>query len=141
MRARKIYVASSWRNADQPMLVTALRQQGHKVYDFRNPDGGTGFQWAAIDPAWKTWSTTTYIQALKHPIAASGFSEDWKAMHWADTCVLLLPCGRSAHLEAGWFVGQGRDVFILIPVPQEPELMYKMGAGVYCCLDDLLVAL
>ena len=33
----KIYVASSWRNAQQPAVVARLREAGHEVYDFRNP--------------------------------------------------------------------------------------------------------
>ena len=33
----KIYLASSWKNTDQPDLVEALRNAGHDVYDFRNP--------------------------------------------------------------------------------------------------------
>ena len=35
-----IYVASSWRNTYYPEVVTALREAGHDVYDFRNPPSG-----------------------------------------------------------------------------------------------------
>ena len=31
-----IYVASSWRNQKQPDVVTALRENGHTVYDFKH---------------------------------------------------------------------------------------------------------
>ena len=34
----KLYVASSWRNVPQPMMVEALRRFGHQVYDFRHPE-------------------------------------------------------------------------------------------------------
>lgn len=50
-------------------------------------------------------------------------------MKWADACVLLLPSGMSAHLEAGWFSGAGKPVAVLAPEIREPELMYK-------CFDD-----
>ena len=46
-------------------------------------------------------------------------------MRWADACVLLLPCGASAHLEAGWFSGAGKPVAVVAPEIREPELMYK----------------
>jgi hypothetical protein len=40
----RIYVASSWRNLYQPTVVTALRQEGYEVYDFRHPaPGDDGF--------------------------------------------------------------------------------------------------
>jgi hypothetical protein len=50
-------------------------------------------------------------------------------MQWADGCVLVLPCGRSAHLKAGWFVGAGKPLWIMLDdaSPIEPELMYKMS--------------
>ena len=42
----KIYVASSWKNPYQPDVVKKLREQGHQVFDFRNPpDGKGGFFW------------------------------------------------------------------------------------------------
>jgi DNA (cytosine-5)-methyltransferase 1 len=46
----KIYVASSWRNEQQPEVVKALRDAGHEVYDFRNPsETDKGFAWSDID--------------------------------------------------------------------------------------------
>ena len=95
----KIYVASSWRNQHQPQVVSFLREQGHEVYDFRHPAGKTGFQWSQIDEDWENWSTDQYRAALEHPIAQAGFKSDFDAMQWADVCVLVLPCGRSAHSE------------------------------------------
>lgn len=63
-------------------------------------------------------------------------------MKWADVCVLVMPCGRSAHLEAGWFVGAGKPTLILLE-NGEPELMYRMvGTNNICVsLIDLLGAL
>ena len=58
-----------------------------------------------------------------------------------DTCVLVLPCGRSAHTEAGWFAGKGKRVLVYIPVKQEPELMYKLFDGICCTLEELVNAL
>jgi nucleoside 2-deoxyribosyltransferase len=82
--------------------------------------------------------------ALDHPLAAAGFAADFKAMEWADACVLVLPCGRSAHVEAGWMKGAGKKVFAYMPEAQEPELMYKLfdgictkGAGLMMFLEGL----
>jgi nucleoside 2-deoxyribosyltransferase len=79
--------------------------------------------------------------ALNHPIAGHGFDLDYGAMQRADTGVLLLPSGRSAHLEAGYFVGAGKPLHILIPELPEPELMYLMADGIYTDLGALLRAL
>lgn len=139
----RIYLASSWRNIQQPDLVAALRLYGHEVYDFRNPaPGNAGFKWSAIDPNWMNWSPLRFRAALQHPIAEAGWKLDQAAMEWADTCVLALPCGRSAHLEAGWMAGQGKRVVVYIGQFHEPELMYKSLGGPICIsLPELRVAL
>ena len=97
----KIYVASSWRNNLQPRVVVALREAGHEVYDFRHPaPGNTGFRWSEIAPDWEDWTAEQFREALSHPVAARGFGFDMAALANSDACVLVLPCGRSAHLEA-----------------------------------------
>ena len=129
----KIYLASSWRNLMQPFFVSILRRMGHQVYDFRNPrEGDHGFAWGEIDGEWKSWNSEQFVSALTHPTAERGFTNDFEAMQWADAGVLLLPCGRSAHLEAGYFVGANKPLYIVIPPGDtiEPELMYKMATAV-----------
>ena len=138
IRPRKIYVASSWRNEQQPGVVRALRQSGHEVYDFKNPrPNDNGFHWSEIDEAWETWTPTEYRDALDHPIAKCGFASDFDAMKWADTFVLVLPCGRSAHLELGWACGQGKQTVILLD-QMEPELMTKMVDHICVELDEVI---
>ena len=138
----KIYVASSWRNKYYPEVVEALRAKGHEVYDFRNPPhGGNGFRWTDIDEKALEWSFDEYSEGLHHPKAERQFKADMEALEWADTCVLVLPSGRSAHTEAGWMAGAGRRVFVYIPEMQEPELMYKLFDGVAGSMEDLLEAI
>jgi hypothetical protein len=139
----RIYVASSWRNPHQPWMVDLLRQNGHQVYDFRAPFNGVpGFAWSEIDPDWQAWSAARYRELLTtHPIAARGFVSDLRAMQWADTCVLVLPCGRSAHLEAGWFCGQGKRCIILTQDGEEPELMALLATEICISPDEVLAAL
>ncbi|PYG86718.1 hypothetical protein LY28_02744 [Ruminiclostridium sufflavum DSM 19573] len=129
----KIYVASSWRNNIQPFVVEALRNEGHEVYDFKNPEPGNhGFHWGEIDPDWESWSPEKFREALSHPVAESGFKLDMKALKECDACVMVLSCGRSAHLEAGYAIGAGKPTVIMLQ-NGEPELMYKMTPNI--CLD------
>ena len=118
----KIYVASSWRNEHQPEIVTTLRKAGHDVYDFRDAQS---FHWSQIDSNSEYWTKRKFKRGLDHPLAVKGFDIDFSAMEWADICVLVLPCNKSAHLEAGWFVGKGKPAIILLD-GGELELMYKM---------------
>lgn len=141
MKKRSIYVASSWRNAHQPSVVLLLRAAGHVVYDFRNPGPGDhGFGWSEVSDGHDVPLDVPRFRAmLAKPRARDGFASDFRGMDAADTCVLVLPCGRSAHLEAGWFCGAGRRLIVYIPpgAPVEPELMYLLG-GVVGDEDELL---
>ena len=138
---RRVYVASSWRNTIHPDVVAAARSAGHEVYDFKNPRAGDyGFHWSEIDPAWKNWTTKQYRAALEHPIARNGFKSDWNAMQWADSCILVMPCGRSAHIEAGYFVGAGKRLVILL-ADGEPELMYRMAGHLALTVEEAVAEL
>lgn len=187
-RPNYVYVASSWRNPMQQMVVETLRAASIDCYDFRNPDGGTGFSWSQVkteggpqsiarcehchldivrssftgmglyepdvDPAndpvvwrhqngyaacgWGSWGSQSaipkkgsdwedadeYLAMLDHPRASEGFAADFAAMQKADAFVMVLPCGKSAHLELGWAAGAGKRTAILLENPVEPELMY-----------------
>ena len=139
---RRIYVASSWRNEYYPEVVKVLREAGHDVYDFRNPPSGDGgFKWSNVDPNYMEWTPQEYRQQLTCKQAERQFQNDIEAMESCDACVIVLPCGRSAHTEAGWFSGKGKKVIVYVPIKQEPELMYKLFNGIACNLTELFVLL
>lgn len=97
----KVYVASSWSNEYQPWIVAFLRERGHEVYDFRNPERKTDFRWSQISGNWEKMETDEYLDALEHPLA-----------------------------EAGWMKGAGKKV-IVYRRPQRPELMYNLFDGIF----------
>jgi hypothetical protein len=149
-KPRRIYLASSWRNPTQPAVLAALRDAGHEVYDFRNPAlGQKGFAWsdcggiAAQDgPSKGAKTIPSYLEAIRSARAAAGFTLDKAALDWCDTCVLALPCGRSAHLELGYATGQGKDTYVLLHEHQfEPELMYLLNTGICASLQELVLVL
>jgi hypothetical protein len=133
-------VASSWRNPMQPAVVEVLKAAGIDHYDFRNPPNGAGFGWEQIGG--RAFSDTepkdAFVKMLEHPRAIEGFDADFTAMEKADTFVLVLPCGRSAHLELGWAVGAGKRTAILLDDPCTPELMYRMVDHLATSVFDLL---
>lgn len=145
MTPEYVYVASSWRNIMHIGVCAALKSVGIAHYDFRNPPNGAGFSWKEVGGAplaAKKGSdlvpTDQYLGMLEHPRAIEGFQADFAAMERADTFVLVLPCGKSAHLELGWAVGAGKRTAILLEEPVEPELMYRMVDYLAPSLIDLL---
>jgi hypothetical protein len=123
----RIYPASSWRNKVYAADVAALRADNHEVFDFRTAN--SEFRWPSCA------TLPEYIRALEaDPQVAAAFERDKTALDWCEVCVLILPCGRSAHLEAMYASAQGKLVVVkLDPTePLQPELMYKLlavGAG------------
>jgi hypothetical protein len=130
---RRIYIASSWKNAAHVRgLAVDLRKRGHEVFDFTDlenrPDHLDKFVFGAAEWAkhsgkepdeidWKdflTWEPTE-----------RAFASDKAGLDWADTVVLLLPSGRSSHLEAGYAVGAGKELYIYGDLPLgEFDAMY-----------------
>lgn len=147
----RIYISSSWKNEHQPALVAKLREQGHKVYDFRHPEGrndrnvwegvtadlhlNTAYQQGILTP-------DDYDRLLTDKCVLDRFNDHFNAMSDADTCVLLLPCGRSSHVEAGYMAGAGKRVYVYdTSTHVTPELMYLTFDGYFHYEEDLLKAL
>jgi len=123
-------------------VAEALRQDRHKVFLFceTETDGPENFTFGikelpeeeptmkSIFNYWKSWA---------------GFHSDKNGLDWCDTVVLVLPSGRSAHLEAGYAVGQGKDVFVVgPPIKGEFDLMHGFfSENIYYTADQLLRAL
>ena len=82
-----------------------------------------------------------YRMALASPIAEAGFNSDFDGMKWADVGVLLLPCGRSAHLELGWMAGAGKRTIIWTHDGAEPELMALLASQICVSVEEVLEAL
>jgi hypothetical protein len=147
-----VYVASSWRNYLHAGVVGALKAAGIPCYDFRNPDPDNpenhGFSWKQVGlgiPAYPGENirllppppmvdAVAWRSALDHPVAQAGFASDRNGLLRSDCGVLVLPCGRSAHLECGYMAALGKPVFTLAIEPTEPDLMVLLlGPSGYIC--------
>jgi hypothetical protein len=136
-----VYVASSWRNPLQQEVVRALQHVGHSVYDFRNPEPGDhGFGWRQCATPEQLKDPRAFRdEVLAHPVAKAGFAKDMRALRSAHATVLVLPCGRSAHLELGYATGAGQLTLVLLDNPMsEPELMYLMNTRICASLEEVI---
>jgi len=132
----RVYLIGSLRNPAIPLIASELRGVGFEVFD----------DWFASGPkADDHWRD--YEQGRGHdlPTALAGFvadhvySFDIHHLHRSDIAILVLPAGRSGHLELGYAVGQGKRGFVLMEgEPERYDFMYKMAEGVFYTLDDLI---
>lgn len=139
MVARFIYLIGSLRNPRVTEIAKLLREQGHEVFD----------DWMAAGPeADDYWMR--YEQARGHDFktALAGYAGQhvytYDKYH-LDRCgvgVLVLPAGKSGHLELGYLIGQGKPGYILLEgEPERFDVMYNFASGVYTKLEDLLAVL
>lgn len=137
------YIASSWRNRHQPGVVTAIREVGFNCYDFRNPAPGEhGFSWQEVDPEWQMGEKVDirrWHAMSSHARARAGYRLDAGAIQAATFCVLVLPSGRSAHLEAGQFAHRpGKRLVVFMPESEEPDLMYLDANAVVGSIAEVI---
>jgi hypothetical protein len=138
--SRRIYVIGSLRNPELIETSSALRGHGHEVFD----------NWHAVGPEaddhWRDYHHKrghTMLEALRSPEAVHTYELDRRWLEWCDTTVLVLPAGRSAHMELGWAAGAGKDTFVLLETedPERWDVMYQFATGVYADFAELLEVL
>ena len=139
----RIYLAGSWKNAEAILtLQRLLAAIGYDVDCFASTDTGrTSFNWTELT---HTLGCTTQEQAeeklkqmdaidlLKFNRVIEAFKEDKKWLDWCDACILVLPSGKSAHLEAGYAKGQGKLLIIFGEfLKGERDVMYGFADATF----------
>lgn len=140
----KIYVSSSWSNPFQQSFVEELRNRGHEVYDFRCPNGREEKSvWESVGISKDGILPSDFKEVLQDGYVRQRFDEHKEAMLSSDVCVLLLPCNKSSHIEAGIMKASGKTVLVYNYAEEQmtPELMYLFFDGIYEYAEDLFAAI
>ena len=134
----KIYLASSWKRKQVvDMMADILKKEGYEVDSFCNADNGrVSFNWDELIEIMEEEgidiSRLNAIGMMNHWRVREAFEEDKKWIDWADVLVMLMPCGRSSHLEAGYAVGKGKKLYIIGGFEKgEFDTMYGFANGLY----------
>lgn len=116
-------------------LIAAIRQSGKTCYDFtakpadpKNPEASFEDQMAVLE---------SHPDFLNDPVHGDHFKRDLAGLKNAETVILLLPAGASAHMEAGIAHGLGKRL-VLIGAPEKPETLYYIFDEYYRKTADFL---
>jgi nucleoside 2-deoxyribosyltransferase len=83
-----------------------------------------------------------FKEALADHGAQHVYNFDRTFLDRADIVVLVLPAGKSGHLELGYALGKGKKGYILLDgEPERYDVMYNFATEVFTNRDDLLRAL
>jgi nucleoside 2-deoxyribosyltransferase len=120
-----IYVIGSLRNPRVPQVAADLRFDGHEVFD----------DWFAAGPEaddhWQRYEQArghTLEMALDGHAAQHVFKYDKSHLDRCEAAVLVLPAGKSGHLELGYVRGQRKPIYILLDKePERYDVMYAFA--------------
>jgi nucleoside 2-deoxyribosyltransferase len=134
--AQSIYLIGSLRNPDIPEIGKQLREAGFEVFD----------EWFSAGPHaddclrdYEISRGHTYAEALQSYEAKHIFNFDLKHLTRCDIGVLVMPAGKSAHLELGYMIGKGKPGFVLFDeVPERYDIMYQFAQGIYFSPEALI---
>jgi nucleoside 2-deoxyribosyltransferase len=66
------------------------------------------------------------------------FEYDRGHLDRCDAALLVLPAGKSGHLELGYMAGRGKPVYIYFPSePERFDVMYKFATKVFVSIDEM----
>jgi len=123
-----IYLIGSLRNGAIPATASLLRQHDYQVFD----------DWYAAGPEaddyWKSYEQARgrgYIEALQGEAAKNVHRFDQSHLDGAAAAILVLPAGKSGHLELGYMAGKGKKTFILLDAEHDRwDVMYRFADAV-----------
>jgi hypothetical protein len=131
----KVYLIGSLRNPKVPEIAQKLREHDLEVFD----------DWFAAGPEaddkWREYEKSrghSYLEALDGLAADHVFNFDKSHLDSSDAVVLVLPAGKSGHLELGYAIGTGKPGYILIDDPERWDVMYRFATKVFDKVDELI---
>jgi len=140
----KIYLASSWKNKKTvDHVAKELSNLGHEVDNFTDPFSGKFvFSWTELpQEILQDLNANTFLKDWR---TQKAFEQDKEKIDRADAVVMIMPCGRSSHLELGYAAGKGKKTIIYYPggfVKGEFETMYGFANVVTSCIEDIQMEL
>jgi hypothetical protein len=130
----KVYIATSWKmQVAAKQMADSLRRLGHEVDCFCDQSTGRYvFHWTEFVEKEEELQNYNAISFLADPRTRRAFEEDRGYIDWCDAVVMIHPCGKSAHLEAGYAKGIGKKLFMWGLFPKgEFDVMYGFADGLF----------
>jgi hypothetical protein len=130
-----IYLIGSLRHPRVREVASALRARRLEVFDDWHAAG------PEADDIWQRYEQErgrSYREALAGEHAQTAYKMDRRNLDLCRAAVLVMPAGKSGHIELGYAVGQGKPGYILLE--QEPErwdLMYAFATKIYYHIELL----
>ena len=132
---KSIYIIGALRNKAIPEFANELQQLGFEAFaDWFSPGPDA-------DDFWRDYSKArglTYKQALESYAARHIFEFDKYHLDRCDLAVMLMPAGKSGHLELGYTIGRGKPGYILFDgEPERYDVMVQFATDIFFNKQEL----
>ena len=138
-----IYLIGILRNEQIPHMAKKIRALGFEVFDDWFSPGPEAYDF------WRKYEKvrgSTYKEALSNWAAKHVYEFDKYHIDRSDIGVLIMPAGKSGHLELGYMIGQGKPCIIYFE--EEPErwdvmvqFAFENGGGICVSFEELAESL
>lgn len=136
---KSIYLIGSLRNEKIPQVGNLLRDHNWDAFDDWY---GAGHE---ADDKWRDYEQfrgRAHAQSIYSYAARHVYEFDRKHLDRCDLAVLVMPAGKSGHLELGYFVGCGKPGFIYFDaVPDRYDVMHNFATNIFTNQGELLEGL
>lgn len=132
-----IYLIGSLRNPKIPLIANQLRKSlKEEIFDdWFSPGKNADREWQKHE----TLRGRKFIEALNGWHATDVFEFDKKHLGRARAAILILPAGRSGHLELGYIIGNEKPGYILLPKePERFDIMYGFATKICTNIKELI---
>ena len=133
---KSIYLIGALKNAAIPLYGNQLRAEGYDVFEdwiSPGPDADTYLY------EYEKQRGHGYKEALRGYAAQHNFHFDKFHLDRCDMAIMIMPCGKSGHLELGYVIGSGKPGYILFEEePARFDLMYNFATDVFFNMPDLI---
>ena len=133
---KSIYIIGALKNRAIMELANELRTAGFDAFD----------DWLTPGPEadsflleYEKKRGRNYKEALKGHAAQHCFTFDKKHIDRCAMAVMVMPAGKSGHLELGYVIGQGKKGYILFDQePDRMDIMYNFATDIFFSREELI---
>lgn len=134
MKIKSFYIIGSLRNPEIPKFANQIAELGFEAFSEWYSPGPNA------DDHWRDYEITrgrTYREALKGWAGRHIYEFDRFHLDRCDAAVLLMPGGKSCHLELGYTIGRGKPGFIVFEeIPERYEVMVQFATEIFFSREE-----
>jgi hypothetical protein len=135
-KSKSIYLIGALKNREIVHIGNRLRRGGFDVFDDWQTPGPEADSFLLEYYKVRGFS---YKDALNSYGARHVFEFDKYHIDRCDIGVMIMPCGKSGHLELGYMLGQGKPGYILFDEePERFDCMYSFSTNIFFDVEDLV---